>query len=427
MDVLLDADAGIAAKECLYRTLDKIVAVKEPLEQHLAKRWAHLFNAQFDILLYDLTSTYFEGSAEDIEKAARGYSRDHRSDCQQIVLALVVTSDGFPLTYEVFDGNRNDVTTLDDIVDAVRERHGAQGRVWVFDRGIVSEENLKRLRDRGDSYLVGTPRHRLDAFEKELLGGKWELLENRPGVKVKLVRKGDEVFVLARSIDRAKKERAMRRRLLRVLSDDLQALQKSVKTGRAGSTDRIQQRLGKLEERWSRVWPLIKGLKLEERELRWRWDRKRLKCLSRRDGAYLLRSNMEPMPAETLWKQYVQLTEVEEAFRVLKSELNIRPVWHRTGPRVEAHVMVAFLGYCLWVCLKNKLKPVAGSLTPARALEVMGRMMMVEVWFDLQDGRKLCLPRYTHPETDQALLLHHLKWELPSQPPPKIYAKDIAW
>ena len=426
MDVLLDADAGIAARDRLYRCLDKIVALKEPLEQHLCQRWAHLFNAQFDILLYDLTSTYFEGSAEDIEKAARGYSRDHRSDCQQIVLALVVTSDGFPLTYEVFDGNRNDVTTLDEIVDAVRERHGAQGRVWVFDRGIVSEENLKRLRERGDSYLVGTPRHRLDAFQKELLGGKWEQMENRPGVKVKLIRDGGEVFVLARSVDRAKKESAMRRRLLRGLADDLEALKKSVKAGRAGNAERIQQRLGKLEERWSRVWPLLQGVKVVDGELRWRWDRKRLKWLARRDGAYLLSSNLEPMPADVLWKQYVQLTEVEEAFRVLKSELNIRPVWHRTRPRVEAHVMVAFLGYCLWVCLKNKLKKVAGSLTPARALEAMGRMMMVEVWFDLKDGRKLCLPRYTHPETDQALLLHQLGWELPDQPPPRIHATDIG-
>lgn len=241
-----------------------------------------------------------------------------------------------------------------------------------------------------------------------------------------MIRDGGEVFVLARSVDRAKKESAMRRRLLRGLADDLEALKKSVKAGRAGNAERIQQRLGKLEERWSRVWPLLQGLKVVDGELRWRWDRKRLKWLARRDGAYLLRSNLEPMPADVLWKQYVQLTEVEEAFRVLKSELNIRPVWHRTGPRVEAHIMVAFLGYCLWVCLKNKLKKVAGSLTPARALEAMGRMMMVEVWFDLKDGRKLCLPRYTHPEDDQAMLLHQLGWELPGQPPPRIYAADIG-
>ena len=425
MDVLLEADPAIAGKDRLYRTLDKIVALKGPLEQHLAQRWAHLFNAQFDILLYDLTSTYFEGAAEGVPRAARGYSRDHRPDCRQIVLALVVTSDGFPLSYEVFDGNRNDVTTLDHIVDTVRQRHGATGRVWVFDRGIVSEENLDRLRQRGDSYLVGTPRHRLDDFERELLGGRWETIAQRPGVKVKLIREGDEVFVLARSVDRAKKESAMRRRLLRGLAEDLKGLQRSVRLGRAGSPERIQQRLGKLEERWSRVWPLIRGLKVEGRELSWRWDVKRLKGLARRDGAYLLRSNLEPLSVDLLWRQYVQLTEVEEAFRVLKSELNLRPVWHRTGPRVEAHVMVAFLGYCLWVCLKHKLRAAAPSLTPARVLEALGGMMMVEVWFRLRDGRNLCLPRYTQPEPEQALILHLLGWELPEQPPPRIHAKDL--
>ncbi len=426
MDFLLESGPEIAGKDRLYRTLDKIVALKKPLEEHLASRWKDLFDARFEILLYDLTSTYFEGMAQGVEKAAHGYSRDHRSDCRQIVLALVVTRDGFPLTYEVFEGNRNDASTLEHIVEEVRQRHGATGRVWVFDRGIVSEENLEGLRRRGDSYLVGTPRHRLNEFEKELLKGKWEELSERPGVKVQLVQRDEEVFVLARSMERAHKESAMRRRLLKGLSTDLKALQKSIRSGRLSAGSKVDRRLGRIDERWSKVWLYVKDLKVEDRDLSWKWDTAKLKWMGHRDGAYLLRSNLEPLEPELLWQQYIQLTEVEEAFRVLKSELNIRPIWHRVQERVEAHVMVAFLGYCLWVCLKHKLKAVAKSLTPARVLESLSSIVMVEVWFRLRDGRRLCLPRYTQPEKEQGLIIHHLRWELPEQPPPRIYSADLT-
>lgn len=308
MDFLLGSGPELAGKDRLYRTLDKMLPTKKALEEHLTSRWKDLFNAQFDILLYDLTSTYFEGLAEGVDKAAHGYSRDHRSDCRQIVLALVVSSDGFPLTYEVFDGNRNDVTTLDEIVAEVRQKHGATGRVWVFDRGIVSEKNLEALRQRGDSYLVGTPRHQLDDFEKELLKGSWETLSHRPGVKVQLVKRGQEVYVLARSMDRAQKEAAMRRRMLKGLCHDLKALQASVKAGRIKSGSPLDRRLGRIEERWSKVWPYERDLQVNDEGLSWRWDSAKLRWMHQRDGAYLLRSNLQDGEPEVLWRQYIQLT-----------------------------------------------------------------------------------------------------------------------
>jgi transposase len=418
MDFLLDAGPEIASKDRLYRALDKIVELKSELEVHLGSRWKDLFNAQTQVILYDLTSTYFEGEAEEVEKAKRGYSRDHRPDCPQVVLALVVTSDGFPLTYEVFAGNTNDAESLDDIVQAVEERHGQMGRVWVFDRGIVSEANLQLLRDRGASYIVGTPRRKLAEFEKELLRGEWQSVAGRPGVKVQLINRGGEVFVLARSEDRAAKELSMRRRQLKGLYKDLRGLQKSIRQGRLRQEKKIYKKLGRVEERWSGAWHYLKEIELHSGQLHWQWNKRLLRRMRLIDGSYLLRTNLEPIDPDILWRQYIQLTEVEEAFRVLKSELAIRPIWHRLDKRVEAHIMIAFLGYCLWVYLKQKLQKFAPSLTPGRVIESLSGIMMVEVWFDLRKGGKICLPRIT-------LILQALGWELPSQPPPKIYEKDL--
>lgn len=425
MDFLLDSGPELAAKDRLYRTLDKIVPLKKELETHLSARWKDLFNAQTEVVLYDLTSTYFEGEAGDSEKAKRGYSRDHRPDCPQVVLALVVSSDGFPLTYEVFDGNTNDAESLDEVVEAVEERHGKMGRVWVFDRGVVSEDNLKMLRERGSSYIVGTPRRKLELFEQELLHGDWQSIPGRPGVKVQLVSHEGEVYVLAKSQDRAQKELAMRRRQLKGLFKDLRALQKSVRKGRLRNKIKIYKKLGRIEERWSGAWKYLKDVELVDGQLRWQWDKPLLRRMRLIDGSYLLRTNLEPIDPDLLWKQYVQLTDVEEAFRVLKSELAIRPIFHRLDERIEAHIMIAFLGYCLWVWLKQKLKWVTGSLTPARVLQSMSGIMLVEVWFNLRKGGKICLPRITEPETEQALILHALGLELPSQPPPKIFEKDL--
>ncbi|HEY5913301.1 MAG TPA: IS1634 family transposase [Verrucomicrobiae bacterium] len=423
MDLLLDCDAAVAEKDRLYRALDRMVAHKPALEQHLAQRWRDLFGASFDVLLYDLTSTYFEGEAPGVEKAARGYSRDHRPDCEQVVIALVVTPEGLPLSYEIFEGNRADVTTLEAMLEQVEAKHGRARRIWIFDRGIVSESNLEKLRERGGQYVVGTPRHQLAAYEKELLAGSWSQIGD--SVQVQLIAQEQETYVLARSVDRARKEEAMRWRQIRGLMRDLIRVRRAVRKGTRVDSDQVLMRLGRLSERWPRAWRYVAALWKEGR-LTWRWDRQALRLAAHRDGAYLLRTNLTDRSSEALWKMYVQLTEVEAVFRALKSELAIRPIWHWVGPRVEAHVMVAFLGYCLWVCLKQKLKGAGPGLTPWQLLDQFQRIVQVEVWFKLKAGGAICLPRITQPETAQALLLHQLGWSLPEQPPPKIYAGQVS-
>lgn len=426
MATLLDSDARVAEKDRLYRALDRIVEHKAALEKHLAARWRDLFGASFEVLLYDLTSTYFEGEAEEVDKAQRGYSRDHRPDCKQLILALVVTPEGFPLSYEVFDGNRADVTTLQEMLDAVEARHGHARRIWVFDRGIISEENLESLRQRGGSYLVGTPRSALKAYEAKLLDGDWQSVSAE--VQVQLIAQEKETYVLARSRPRAHKERAMRVRVVRGLMRDLIRLRRQIRHGRLKDQTKVLLRLGALAERYPRAWRYV-DISFEALRLSWKWDRKALALAESRDGAYLLRTNVVGSGAATLWRQYIQLTEVEAVFRALKSDLAIRPIWHFTPRRVEAHIMVAFLGYCLWVALKAKLRAAAPSLTPWQLLDQFARIQMVEVWFKLRAGGCICLERITQPEPTQAALIDQLGWPLPQQPPPKIYKshRENVW
>jgi transposase len=423
MTALLDSDERVAEKDRLYRALDRMVEHKEALEEHLAGRWKDLFSATFDVLLYDLTSTYFEGEAEEVEKARRGYSRDHRPDCKQIIIALVVTPEGFPLSYEVFEGNRADVTTLEDMLEAVERKHGRARRVWVFDRGIVSEENLERLRRRGASYLVGTPRAQLKAYERRLLEGDWQSVSGEVEVQL-IAQDNSETYVLARSRARAQKESAMRSRVVRGLMRDLIRLRRLLRHGRLKDPGKVLLHLGRLKERYQQAWRYVK-ISVEDLRLSWRWDRDALRLAASRDGAYLLRTNLEGSDPAKLWSQYIQLTEVEAVFRALKSDLAIRPIWHFTPKRVEAHIMVAFLGYCLWVCLKHKLKASAPSLTPWQLLDQFARIQMLEVWFKLRAGGCICLERITQPEAAQAALIHQLDWPLPQQPPPKIYKAAI--
>jgi len=422
MDLLLDCGAAVAQKDRLYRGLDRMVAHKVALERHLAERWRDLFGASFDVLLYDLTSTYFEGDAQEVDKAARGYSRDHRPDCPQVVIAVVVTPEGFPLSYEIFDGDRADVTTLEAMLDQVEVKHGRARRIWVFDRGIVSEANLQGLRQRGAQYVVGTPRRRLEAYEKQLLEGSWQQVSK--SVQVQLIEQQQETYVLARSVDRAQKEEAMRWRQIRGLMRDLVKLRRSIRKGTLVDPRKVLMRLGRLSERWPRAWQYV-AAEWKERKLSWRWDRPALRLAQHRDGAYLLRTNLSDRSPESLWRMYVQLTEVEAVFRALKSDLAIRPIWHWVGPRVEAHVMVAFLGYCLWVCLKQKLKATAPALSPWQVLDQFKRVVQVEVWFKLKSGGAICLPRITQPEPSQAMLLHQMRWSLPKQPPPRIYKDQV--
>ena len=422
MDVVLGTDDAVAAKDRLYRALDKALEHKEALERHLTQRWRDLFGAKCDLLLYDLTSTYFEGQAAEIPAARRGYSRDSRPDALQLILAMVVTEEGLPLSYEVFEGNRADVTTLEEILDSVERKHGKLGRVWVFDRGIVSEENLNLLRSRGASYLVATPKRLLTQFQKELLAEDWTQVANHPQIQVKRIERDGELYVLTRSLARAEKERAMRQRVLKGLRKDLAKLSQAVRSGRVRRQEVIYTRLGRLAERWPSAWSYLKEVTLKtDTELVWRWDRKKLRNAWFQEGAYLLRTNLQEHDPEKLWRQYMQLIEIEAVFRTLKSELNLRPIFHRIQSRVEAHILIAFLAYCLWVCLKQKLRSLGGSLTPAQVLHTLKQILMVEVWFDLRRGGQICLPRITQPEAPAQLILHRLGWSLPEQPPPRIY------
>jgi transposase len=398
-------------------------AHKTALEKHLAGRWKDLFNASYDLLLYDLTSTYFEGAAEELPKAQRGYSRDKRGDCKQLVLALIVNAEGFPLTYEVFAGNRRDSTTLAEILGAVEAKHGKARRVWVFDRGIVTEENLQTLRQREAYYLVGTPKAQLADYEQKLLEGSWTAVSAQ--VEVQLVPETDEVYVLCRSAGRRAKERAMRWRSLRGLIGDLRALRRGLRAGQLKDPEKIQRRLGRLQERYPQMWKWVQ-VQLEGTHLSWDWDRPKALRAIRAEGAYLLRAHWTERDPAKLWATYMQLTEAEAAFRVLKSEVKIRPIRHRLPERVEAHVLVAFLGYCLWVCLKKRAARVAPSLTPWSVLDQLGRIVLVDVWFELEDGRMMRLPRITQPERAQALLLAQLGWSLPAQPPPRIYIREVG-
>jgi transposase len=422
MDLLLDTDASVADKDRLYRCLDRLLAHKTALEQHLAARWKGLFDASFEVLLYDLTSTYFEGQAEAVPKARRGYSRDHRPDCKQLLIALIVSTEGLPLTYEIFPGNLLDRGTLSQVLAAVESKYGHARRVWVFDRGVVSEPNLELLRQRGAHYLVGTPKSQLKGYQQKLVQGTWQQVSSE--VEVQLLPESEEVYVLCRSGKRRHKERAMRQRRLRDLIGDLRALRRRLRQGQLKDPELIQQQLGRLQERHPQAWRWLRW-ELQGNQLDWDWDRTAFRAAVQAEGAYLLRAHWTEQDPARLWQTYVQLTEAEAVFRTLKSEVKVRPIWHWLERRVEAHVLVAFLGYCLWVCLRKKAQRIAPSLTPWQILAQLGQIALVEVWFELRDGRRICLPRITQPESVQALLLQQLSWQLPQQPPPRIYSKDL--
>ena len=400
MNLLLDCDDAVAEKDRLYRCLDRLLAHKDALEEHLKHKWGELFQADFEVLLYDLTSTYFEGLMEEVSKAKRGYSRDKRPDCKQLVIALIVTPEGFPLAYEVFPGNTRDVQSLETMLNQVEAKYGKAKRTWVFDRGVVSEDNLQKIRERHGTYVVGTPRSRLKEFEGDLQRQDWKHVRGQVDV---VLRPGDDgdTYVIARSVKRRAKENAIRRRRMRKLYDSLNSLAISVEQGYVRHYDVLVNRLGRLEERYAQVFGFVEISRTRDNEdikqFAFRLNRHALKKAYRQDGTYLLRTNLIENDPAKLWEQYIQLTEVESAFRALKSEIKLHPINHRIEPRVEAHVMVAFMGYAMWVCLKWKLKGMAGSLSPRQAIELFRSIKLVEVWFDTIDGRRICLPRITMP------------------------------
>jgi hypothetical protein len=424
MDALLGRDFAVASKDRLYRCLDLLVPHKDAVFKHLKQRWSDLFGAQFDVLLYDLTSTYFEGSCELIPKAKHGYSRDGRPDCRQVVIALVVTTDGLPLAYEVLSGNTTDKTTLRDFLKRIEDRYGKARRTWVMDRGIPTEEVLAEMRGQGVQYLVGTPKGRLTKLEKSFLARPWR--EVREGVTVKLLDESGELLVLARSADRVKKERAMRRRKLKKLYAGLKELRRQ-----APSRDQLLQRLGALKHEAGRAANLVEiavpreGESVTPISFGWKLRWGKFKQAARRDGHYILRTNLRGEDPAVLWRRYIQLTEIEAAFKCLKSDLALRPVFHQVERRVEAHIFVAFLAYCLTATLRQRLTPHAPGLTPKAALEKLAGIQMVDVWFPTTDGRWLVMPRYTQPQEEQQLLLEKLGLTLPAQPPPRIFATQL--
>jgi len=427
MGDLLDEEPDVIQKDKPYRCLDKLLPHKKELFSYLTRRWENLFNARFDILLYDLTSSYFECDPPGEGQRQFGYSRDKRSDCVQVVIALIVTPEGFPLAYEVMPGNTSDKNTLADFLKKIEEQYGTANRTWVMDRGIPTEETLQTMRnhDHPIHYLVGTPKGRLSKLEKDFLTRSWHQV--RTEVRVKLLKQETELYVMARSDGRVNKERAMRRRRLKRLWKRLKELQNQNIT-----RDTLLQKIGAAKKEVGRVAALVKiklpkeGQNVTAETFSFSLQKAKLKTARRREGCYLLRSNLVNEDPGKLWEHYIQLTEVEQAFKELKGDLSIRPIYHQTDARIEAYIFVAFLAYCLQVTLKCMAREKAPGLTPRSILEKFAAIQMVDVHLPTTDGRHLILSRYTHPNQDQSLLLHKLGLTLPSQPPPKISENAVA-
>jgi transposase len=430
LDDLLKIKEGKMNDTRLYRCLDRILPHKTKLERHLKERYGALFGAEFDVLLYDLTSTYVEGAAEKNPMVRRGYSRDHRPDCEQLVIALIVNNEGFPFSYETFDGNRSDVSTMETILRMVERKYGKARRIWTFDRGIVSQENLAAIRKRGGQYLTGTPRSQMKQFEAALLKDDWTQV--RPEVEVKRVPipNGEETYILCRTSGRAEKEKAIRIRFSNSMETALKGLERAIITGRLKDRNKMERRLGKIQARHPQVNDLYDlALRDTPEGVRLFWEMKedRRNWRESREGAYLLRTNLQSESAEELWSKYMQLTEAESSFRALKSELSIRPLFHQLEPRVKAHVMVAFLGYALWVTLKHLLKrhPVvdakpsvsaadtAQSMSPMKAIALLSTLQSADIVLPTTDGREIRLRRITEPTAEQKSLLRQLAINLP--------------
>ena len=430
LDDLLQIEEGKINDTRLYRCLDRMLPHKTKLERHLKNRYGELFGAEFDVLLYDLTSTYVEGAAEKNPMMRRGYSRDHRPDCEQLVMALIVNNEGFPFSYETFDGNRSDVSTMETILRLVERKYGKARRIWVFDRGIVSEENLAAIRKRDGQYLTGTPRSQMKQFEAELLKEDWTQV--RPEVEVKKVAipQGEETYILCRTSGRKEKEKAIRNRFSNSMETALKGLEKAIAKGRLKDRNKMERRLGKIQARHPQVNDLYDVALKDTAEgvrLFWQIKEERKNWRESREGAYLLRTNLQAETAEELWSNYMQLTEAEASFRALKSELSIRPLFHQLEPRVKAHVMVAFLGYALWVTLKHLLKrrpalvakPSASGvenaqpMTPMRAIALLSTLQSADIVLPTTDGRGIRLRRITEPTAEQKLLLRQLGISLP--------------
>jgi transposase len=437
LEDLLGVPDDFVTKDRLYRTLDALLEAKTPIEQALKEQLGELFSLQFDLLLCDLTSSFFEGLMEDSTLAKRGYSRDHRPDCKQVVLALVVTPDGFPVYHEVFAGNTHDAIAFPQIVETMESHFGRARRVWVLDRGIASKENLDFLRDRNQSFLVGTPRSRLGEFDANLCTRDWRHV--RPHVEVKCVQRDGETYILARSIQRRAKEKAIRRRQLLGLHRDLRKLASRVSAGRLKNADKVLETIGRFRERWPAASRFVfvdvgRDEGGQALSVSWSYDQNKLRVALARDGAYLLLSDKTDWSAEDLWRTYIQLTRAEDAFRAMKSNLLLRPMWHQRSERIQAHIFVCVLAYTLWKALAHMLQnagmktrirkkdpedpgsgPQDRPMSPAVALKMLHDVQIGDIMLETIEGRKLRLRRVARPNAEQAEVIAALGFTLPER------------
>ena len=435
LDDLLGIPDEAVTKDRLYRTLDQLLKAQVPIENDLKQNFGTLFQLEYDLLLYDLTSSYFEGRAEENELAKRGYSRDHRSDCKQIVIALIVTREGFPLAHQTFAGNTRDLSTVKHIVNTVETRFGKSERVWVMDRGMIDEESLAFLAEPGRRYLLSTKRHALNQFQSELASPAWQRLPDNPEVEVKLLQRDDVHYLLARSKPRRAKERAMRRRQRRGLAKALKKLFARVSKGRLQQRDKILEAVGRLKERFPKAQPFVTiRVGATHREFTYAWNVVKFKDALHRDGAYLLRSNQAGWSAQEFWETYIQLTVVERAFRVLKTNLLLRPIWHHYSGRTQAHVFICVLAYALWKTLDHLAKraglmtlihkpdprrrnavPKPRPMTPEVILRELSRVQIGDIHLPTTDGRQLVLRRVARPDGEAQRILTALGLKLPER------------
>ena len=433
-DLLGVPDAEVT-KDRLYRTLDALVAAQEQIENDLKERLGTLFRLEYDLLLYDLTSTYFEGLAEDNELAERGYSRDHRSDCVQVVLALVVTPEGFPLAHLTLAGNTRDLQTVEKVVSAVESRFGKSQRVWVMDRGMISKQTLAFLSQPGRRYLLALRRSGLSAFQDQLGRDGWQRMEKHSEVEVKLVPGEEVTYLLSRSRPRRQKERAIRRRQRRGLAVALQRLQQQITSGRLKNRDKILERVGRLKERFPKARPFVTITVSDNPcRLQWTWDIPKFKAALAGDGVSLMQTNQDGWAPSEFWETYMQLTVVENAFRVLKTHLLLRPVWHHYAERTKAHVFVCVLAYTLWITLAELARraglmtlirkpdteqgadsPQPRPMTPEVILRELGKIKIGDILLETTEGQKLALRRVARPDPEQARILTALNLQLPER------------
>jgi transposase len=435
LDDLLGIPDEAVTKDRLYRTLDLVLKAQVPIEDDLKQSFGSLFQLDYDLLLYDLTSSYFEGLAEDNDLAQRGYSRDHRSDCKQVVIALVVTREGFPLAHQTFAGNTQDLATVKRIVSAIENRFGKSQRVWVMDRGMIGEESLAFLSEPGRRYLLSTKRHALNLFQEELASPGWQHLPDNPDVDVKLRKRDDIHYLLARSKPRRAKERAIRRRQRRGLAKALKKLSIRIAKGRLKKRDKILEAVGRLKERFPKAHPFaIIRVGTGQRDFTVTWNVAKFKDALHRDGAYLLRSNQAGWSAQEFWETYIQLTVVERAFRVLKSNLLLRPIWHQYSGRTQAHVFICVLAYALWKTLDHLAKraglmtlihkpdprrqnavPKPRPMTPEVILRELSQIQIGDILLETTAAQKLMLRRVARPNAEQQRILDALGLKLPER------------